>query len=205
MKKQTEGGTIAIDHTADNTELKDEKNTLDIESGLSCEDDIEDEDEDEDHYVNNFRLKSSKTMIYQPFHSLNDDSQTERIRVRSKSSAQLLDLAQSTIKEEHDKLTSFVASLKAGDVTSKVASNFRVRRLTYENHGVDDCEGSSSTTSPSKSSPIKKSPVKQASIKTPMTSTRRVIRTTIFASSEIGHVTETTPPFPESMLGKKES
>jgi hypothetical protein len=181
---------------ANNAVLKDEKNTLDIESGLRFEDDEDEGDEDEDHYVNNFRLKSSKTMIYQPFHSLKNDSQPE-MRVRSKSSAQLLDLAQSTIKEEHDKLTSFVASLKAGDVTPKLASNFRVRRLTYENHGVDE-EGS-----PSKSSPIKKSPVKQASIKTPMTSTRRAIRTTIFASSEIGHVTETTPPFPESMLGKE--
>lgn len=195
--KETEGDTIAA---ANNAELKDEKNTIDIGSGLSLEDDDDEGDEDEDHYVNNFRLKSSKTMIYQPFHSSKDESQPE-MRVRSKSSAQLLDLAQSTIKEEHDKLTSFVASLKAGDVTPKVASNFRIRRLTYENHGLDDCEGSSSS-SPSKSSPIKKSPVKQASIKTPMTSTRRVIRTTIFASSEIGHVTETTPPFPESMLGK---
>jgi len=186
---ETEGVVYAGDHETDKVEL-------DIEKGLSFEEKDDDDDDEEEHYVNNFRLKSSKSMIYQPFlYSNSSKNESHSERVRSKSSAQLLDLAQSAIQEEHDKLTNFVASLKAGDVTPKVASNFRIRRLTYKNHGVDD-EGS-----PSKSSPDKKSPVRQASIKAPLTGTKRIIRTTIFASSEIGQVTETTPPFPESMLG----
>jgi len=186
---ETEGVVYAGDHETDKVEL-------DIEKGLSFEEKDDDDDDEEEHYVNNFRLKSSKSMIYQPFlYSNSSKNESHSERVRSKSSAQLLDLAQSAIQEEHDKLTNFVASLKAGDVTPKVASNFRIRRLTYKNHGVDD-EGS-----PSKSSPDKKSPVRQVSIKAPLTGTKRIIRTTIFASSEIGQVTETTPPFPESMLG----
>lgn len=110
--------------------------------------------------------------------------------MKQKTSSQLLSEMNESVADDQEKIANFISQLKAGDVQTQKTSAFRQRRLTYTQKTVDEpveaqAQGDGSTPAPVVS------PAKRP----------RNVRTTIFASSEIGVVREKTPPFPDSVLG----
>jgi len=95
--------------------------------------------------------------------------------VRAKTSQDML--SELAGMEDHvKKVSSFINSLKDGDISTTRSSKFRIRRLTYSQRTVE---------APEPGSPVSK-----------MTK-----RTTIYASTEIGVRQEKVAPFPDSYLG----
>lgn len=100
--------------------------------------------------------------------------------MRTKTSAELLQLATDSALESNDKISTFISQLKAGEVLTRKTSDFRLRRLTCEKKIEQN---------------------KQQKMSTKEKSTRRHKRTSIFASSEIGMIREKSAPFPPTIMG----
>ncbi len=103
------------------------------------------------------------------------------ILTRTRTSSELLSQAAESAMDDQDKIANFISQLKAGEVTTKPASDFRTRRLTFaQQTQLEEALA-----------------LKQESVKVQ----RNKGRTSIFASSEIGVVQEKRPPFPDENLG----
>jgi hypothetical protein len=109
---------------------------------------------------------------------------------RAKTSSQLLSMASEAVLDDQQKIANFISQLKAGELQTTAASDFRTRRLTFSQNTQD------SMTPSRPEEVVDMLPVQ------PKSSVKRVqSRTTIFASSEIGVVQEKKPPFPNEILG----
>jgi serine/threonine protein phosphatase PrpC len=166
---------------------------------------VEDED-DEEVDENAFDLKGS--VIYQPFNSTdnlralsgkrNANVDEPGTLMRARTSSQLVDMAKDSVQEDQQRIADFIKQIKAGEVQTQTTSEFRARRLTYSVKTEDDMAPSTPVNPFGGGSPSIKADPGSGSRKQ---STMRQVRTTIFASSEIGTVTEKPPPFPDSVLG----
>jgi hypothetical protein len=108
---------------------------------------------------------------------------------RAKTSSQLLSMASEAVLDDQQKIANFISQLKAGELQTTAASDFRTRRLTFSQNTQD-------SVTPSRPEEVVDVPV------VPKSSVKRVqSRTTIFASSEIGVIQEKKPPFPNDILG----
>jgi len=163
-------------------------------------DPVEDDEEDEEADENEFNLKGS--VIYQPFNSTDNlralSSKSKSIvadqpglLVRARTSSQLIDMAKESVQDDQQKIADFINKIKSGEKLTQTTSEFRTRRLTYSATTEDDAPAPANLV-------YKNTP---PAVTTSRKSTIRVARTTIFASSEIGSVTEKAPPFPDSVLG----
>ena len=104
-----------------------------------------------------------------------DDFDHSNPMVRTKTSQDML--SELEAMEDHKaKISSFISSLKDGDISTTRSSKFRIRRLTYSQRTVE---------APEPGSPV----------------TKLTKRTTIYASTEIGVRQEKVAPFPENYLG----
>jgi serine/threonine protein phosphatase PrpC len=166
---------------------------------------VEDED-DEEVDENAFDLKGS--VIYQPFNSTdnlralsgkrNANVDEPGTLMRARTSSQLVDMAKDSVQEDQQRIADFIKQIKAGEVQTQTTSEFRARRLTYSVKTEDDMAPSTPVNPFGGGSPSIKADPGSGSRKQ---SSMRQVRTTIFASSEIGTVTEKPPPFPDSVLG----
>ena len=109
---------------------------------------------------------------------IDDDFDQHNAIVRAKTSQDMLSEFEGKAIEDHArKVSSFINSLKDGDISTTRTSKFRIRRLTYSQRAVESPEAGGS--------PVAKS----------------TKRTTIYASTEIGVRQEKVAPFPENYLG----
>jgi hypothetical protein len=108
-------------------------------------------------------------------------------------------MAKDAMQEDQQRIADFIKQIKAGEVQTQSTSEFRARRLTYSVKTEEDVIPNPHAMP---GSPFQE---RQPSMVMGSTSrkqtTVRAARTTIFASSEIGTVTEKPPPFPDSVLG----
>lgn len=120
------------------------------------------------------RVRMRRPTERKPEFDIDTEFDQSQALMRSKTSSELL-MDAST--EEDEKIQSFILQLKAGDIVTKPASEFRTRRLTYAQ--------------------------KTAHEEPPPAVVPRITqkRTTIFASKEIGVVQEKMPPFPSTIMG----
>lgn len=164
--------------------------------GLSVDKVVDEEDDEVDE--NDFNLFGS--VVYQPFNSsgslrtMNKPTSADDppgTLIRARTSSQLIDMAKESVEDDQRKIADFINQIKSGALQTQTTSEFRTRRLTYSAKTEDE------VSTPTKVVFKNNSP--------PTTQTRksavRAIRTTIFASSEIGTVTEKPPPFPDNALG----
>lgn len=98
---------------------------------------------------------------------------SNEFRVARTISTELVDKANALV-EDQKRVASFIEQLKDGDIRTRRASGFRIRRLTYAQKTDEEPEEIPAITVP---------------------------RTTIYASTEIGVRQEKTPPFPPMILG----
>ena len=167
---------------------------------VKTDENVEEEEEDGDRVdENEFNLKGS--VIYQPFTSSDNLKALSKkgsgedppgTLMRARTSSQLIDMAKDSVHDDQRKIADFIKQIKSGELQSQSTSEFRTRRLTYSAKTDDDIPSAGSAAfvdrSPPAALPIRKSAA-------------RTVRTTIFASSEIGTITEKAPPFPDSVLG----
>lgn len=104
---------------------------------------------------------------------ITSDSNLNNLISRAMSTEQLLKQANSFIMN-NAKVANFISQLKEGDISTRRASGFRIRRLTYAQKTAEEPEK-------------------------PQVLTAK--RTTIYASKEIGVRQERVPPFPPMILG----
>ena len=175
------------------------------------------EEEEEEVDENEFNLKGS--VIYQPFNSsdnlrmLSSKNRSSKsmkspidepgVLMRARTSSQLIDMAKESVQDDQQRIADFIKQIKAGELHTQTTSQFRTRRLTYSVETEDDTPHTPTAASSSAPNPFnERSPSfginSSASRKA---NNGRPVRTTIFASSEIGTVTEKPPPFPDSVLG----
>mmetsp|Transcript_10830 Transcript_10830/g.17639 ORF Transcript_10830/g.17639 Transcript_10830/m.17639 type:complete len:537 (+) Transcript_10830:188-1798(+) len=162
---------------------------------------------------NEFKLKGS--IMYQPFSSASaaamvagSSGSSDSGVLKSQSSSQLLDLVNTSIQDDQQKIADFISQIKSGEVVSKSSSNFRQRRLTYGTKTEDEVAaatvtGADATTNTGATTSATSTSEAAASAAVAPISRRntRPVRTTIFASSEIGIKNEKTAPFPNEVLG----
>lgn len=150
---------------------------------------------------NKFSLKGS--VEYHPFMSSKGDGlgqlpahEEDRPALgkfmKQKTSSELLSEMNENLQGDQEKIANFITQLKSGEVQTKQTSTFRARRLTYTQKTVDDSVTEAADTAAAAAGVKKDSPRAKH---------RTKARTTIFASSEIGVVTEKKPPFPDDILG----
>lgn len=163
--------------------------------GISIDKMVDEEEDEVDE--NEFNILGS--VVYQPFNSsgsLRTVGKPQTIDepgtlIRARTSSQLIDMAKESVEDDQRKIADFIKQIKSGALQTQTTSEFRTRRLTYSAKTEDE------VSTPTKIVYKNNSP--------PTTQTRksavRAIRTTIFASSEIGTVTEKPPPFPDNALG----
>jgi hypothetical protein len=161
-------------------------------------------DEEEEVDENEFNLKGS--VIYQPFNSTDNlralsgkkapPIESPGVLMRARTSSQLVDMAKDAMQEDQQKILDFIKQIKAGEVHTQSTSEFRARRLTYSVKTDEDVIPNAMP-----GSPFQERQPSMSMTTSRKQSTMRQARTTIFASSEIGTVTEKPPPFPDSVLG----
>ena len=157
------------------------------------------DDEDDEVDENEFNLKGS--VIYQPFNSTDNlralssknknGADEPGVLIRARTSSQLIDMAKESVHDDQRKIADFIKQIKSGELHTQTTSEFRARRLTYSAHTEDDVPMPNPVS-------FKNTP---PAVSVSRKSTIRPVRTTIFASSEIGSVSEKAPPFPDSVLG----
>jgi hypothetical protein len=119
---------------------------------------------------------------------------------RQQTSAELLAALSSADLNDQEKIAAFISRLKEGEVAIKKTSEFRKRRLTYEQKTSEK---------PVPQSAAAKAALEAAGVGGASTATAavpdkaatRAKRTAIFASSEIGSRQEKKPPFPPHLMG----
>lgn len=161
--------------------------------------------DDEGDDSNSFSLKGS--VKYHPFASSKGDGIGDMPEspvhdkpalgkfMKQKTSSELLSEMNENLQGDQEKIANFITQLKSGEVQTKQTSTFRARRLTYTQKTVDD------SVSEAAGQVAAAAGVGKEIVSPKQHSKPTKVRTTIFASSEIGVVTEKKPPFPDDILG----
>jgi hypothetical protein len=123
-----------------------------------------------------------------------DAGRADNSIVRQQTSAELLAALGSSALDDQEKIATFISRLKDGDIATKKSSEFRKRRLTYEQKTTEKADAPPSAAA--------QAALQAAGIGgTAAAPVARAKRTAIFASSEIGSRQEKKPPFPPHLMG----
>ena len=100
--------------------------------------------DDENDYE--FAMRQSFNMNLGDSHPSGMLSKIERPTnlLKAKTSTQLLSLISDEVLDDKDKIANFISQLKAGEVQTKISTEFRQRRLTYSQQ--TDIDGNATTT-----------------------------------------------------------
>ena len=108
--------------------------------------------------------------------------------------------ADQSVLHDQDKVKKFVEQLKKGEVKTKKASNFRKKRLTYENAPHESAAAQAFLNMAGSASAPTLVPSTMQSQKSVKLSAAK-LAATIFAADEIGAIQDSRPPFPSTVVG----